>query len=181
MDEVLTKEQQEEVARKIECIRAYEAGDETLVDAVIDIIIEIDDYTHYAKKEVRVHKRYLFYYKAAAFFMPGNFDEKKLLQSVDSTLALYFECIDILKKYIKVGNATDNFPDLEAAYLLTIYLSALLLNVADYFEEINTMKNAEAFGYAYSNNYLEQKCEERRSMVKTLALAILPDNNNEKI
>lgn len=183
MEDVLTKEEQEEVARKIDVIRAYEAGDESLVDDVIDIIIEIDDYISYAKKEVKTYKRYLFYYKAAFFFTSnGDIDEKKLLESANSTLSLYFECLEILKRYLKTGNKTDNFPDLEAAYLLTIYLSALLLNVADYFEEINTRKSAISFGYSYANDYLEDKCEERRNMVRTLAAAILPENNvNEKV
>lgn len=98
-----------------------------------------------------------------------------MMDNCYSDLEYYLESSKKLEEYVKICSKTQEFPDLEAAYILTIKLSLILENIMDYTKEIRLMEKASTglFTYYPSDN-LETKVEANRRdvelLVKTLEL-----------
>lgn len=181
MDELLTEEKQFETKEKILLIQRYEAGDESLLDEMIDILTDIYDYIKENNKIIRHYTLAILFSKLTSRLVYGNLDiTPHLYELCDDTFAYYKESIRILKEYLDTGFKTNEFPDLEAAYLLTFYLTGLLYNINDYLKEIRSIENAYSKSYDYSGKTkIYTNCDERRGKVKSLVDAISPNNKHE--
>lgn len=160
-------------------IEEYENGNDGYYDAIIEIIKAIKAYQKTAKKNYKRTKIVLSVSKLATLVTNSYLkDERVYQQMMDncySDLEYYLESSKKLEEYVKICSKTQEFPDLEAAYILTIKLSLILENIMDYTKEIRLMEKASTglFTYYPSDN-LETKAEANRRdvelLVKTLEL-----------
>lgn len=180
-DVLLTKEEQDAVSLIIDTIRKFEAGDESLEDDIIDIIRGILKFSKYSKRIKLQYKIIILFYHTISKI--NHFSDSVIEDSYSSVVnyyTLYCSSCEVLKKYLSVGFKTDEFPDLEAAYLLTIYLTNLEYNINDYLKEISSYEDSIAGGYSYYGHpKLKDKCEERAEVVKKLVSAISSKKNDE--
>lgn len=182
-DELLTEEEKEAYALVINTIKSFEAGDESLEDDILCVIEGIYKFLHFSKKiEIR-YKAIITFYKTISRVM---FGDDALLQdaykSVDENYSFYTSARRVLKRYMDVGEKTDNYPDLEAAYTLTIYLTLLEYNMNDYLNEVSLYESSLKGHYNYFGKpYLKDHCEERKEIVKKLVDSINPDGEYYEI
>lgn len=183
-DTILDDDVKKDAELVLSTIRKYEEGDLSLEDDVVDIIGGLWDYTKYSKKVRLQYKFIIMLYKSISLFK--NINEsiiKEAYASVDSYYELYVSSSEELKRYLNNGFKTGDFPDLEAAYLLTIYLSSIITNINDYLSEINSMEKSIYGGYNYfGNKNITLSCEQREEKVKKLVDSIrIKREENEEV
>ncbi len=140
----------------LECIRDYEDGNQEREEEVIDIIRAIYKYHKYAKKS-QIRTKFVILYNHLLTMMtnPGltQTEEYQTLKKLsESDLEYYKEVSKKLHDYILLGLETDSFPDLEAAYLLTVSLSDILISIIEYLTEIVRLSKQDFIGYEYTSN-----------------------------
>ncbi|MCH5167653.1 MAG: hypothetical protein J1F35_07190 [Erysipelotrichales bacterium] len=170
----LTEEQQQNVQEVIISIKAFEEGNLDFYDDMILIIEQIKNYKNKMRFYTTFYKL-LLNYSRFKYKLQGlvNNDLEELYSSCISDLSFFKECEKIIGKYLSIGEKSGNYPDLEAAYLLTIHLSGLLHCFNDYLDEINTLAKNQVleFGYTGDSKALKRR-EERMTTIATLANAI---------
>ncbi len=142
MKEILTEEEKQAMDSVIDAIRKYEAGDTSYEQDMLDVISGIWNYVKYSKIIKRRYRWIITFYKTISKILKSN--EESILEdykSIDEYYSFYCSSVDTLKQYLEIGFKTDEYPDLEAAYLLTIYLSNLEHNMNDYLNEISSIEN----------------------------------------
>ena len=77
----------------------------------------------------------------------GHYQE--LIGFCKEDLDYYKEVSRYLKDYAKYCMYTDDFENLDKAFLLTVELSALLSNISSYYEHINTILSTSIKGFTY--------------------------------
>lgn len=181
LTDVLTEEENQQLIKDLTLIEKYEAGDESLLDDMIDLLSYIYEYTKASSKIIRKYNFSIMFSKIISKLGYGELEVTSPLYDLcDENFAYYKECIRILKTYLDRGFKTEEFPDLEAAYLLHIYLNGLLFNMNDYLSEIRAYENAYDKSYTYfGKKSIYPTCDERRNKVKALIDAISPENNHE--
>lgn len=160
-------------------IEEYEKGNDEYYDAIIEIIKAIKDYHNTAKRNYKRTKFILAFSKIATnvtnSYLKDERVYQRLMDNCYKDLDYYFEASKKLENYVKLCSKTNEFPDLEAAYILTIKLSLILENIMAYTKEIRLMEKSSMglFVYHPSDN-LETKAEANRQevdlLVKTLEL-----------
>lgn len=175
MENILLNEEERKNAELIiNTIKNYEDGDESLEDSVVEIIRRIYKFTKYTKKIEKRYRRIIQFYKITSRLLGASSkDIEEIYESVEENYSFYVSSAETLKKYLDVGFETDEFPDLEAAYLLTIYLTNIEFNINDYLKEISQIDLSVHSGYAYSSpRSSDEKCEERTRIVRKLVDSI---------
>ena len=160
-------------------IEEYEQGNEEYYDAIVEIVKAIKSYHTTAKRNYKRTKIILAVSKVATHVTSSYLkDERvyqKLINNCYTDLEYYLSASKKLDDYVNICLKTNEFPDLEAAYILTIKLSLILENIMAYMKEIRSMEKASTslFVYYPSDN-LENKAKANRQevdiLVKTLEL-----------
>lgn len=160
-------------------IEEYEKGNDEYYDAILEIINAIKDYHNTAKKNYKRTKLVLAVSKIATTVTNSYLKDERvyqrLMENCYADLEYYLSASKKLEEYVQACLKTNEFPDLEAAYILTIKLSLILENIMAYTKEIRLMEKASTglFVYYPSDN-LEPKAEANREevdiLVKTLEL-----------
>ena len=174
MGDLLGEDERKQVEFILECIKAFEDGDDDYYDAIITIIKGIKHFYHKTNYIVAKEKLVIAYSRLATKIIIRKSDILNNLHSgCDDYLDYYKECANVLSEYLRVGAKTGDYPDLEAAYLLTIHLSGIQDNINDYLREIRNIIKSYICGYEYYHNpATPKKCEERKEMVATLVNSI---------
>lgn len=154
-------------------IDEYEKGNEEYYDAIIEIINAIKDYKKTAKKNYVRTKAILAVSKMATRVAAANLQDERIYQQMMNNcyddIEYYYECSKKLEEYVNICLKTKEFPDLQAAYILTVKLSLILDNVMGYLKEIRMMEKSSTglFTYYPSDN-VEKKAEDNRRDVAML-------------
>lgn len=174
MGDLLGEEEREQVNLVLECIKAFEDGDDDYYDAIITIIKGIKNFCWKTNYIVAKEKLIIAYSKLTTKIIVRKSYILNNLHSVcDAYLEYYKECTDLLTEYLSVGAKTGDYPDLEAAYLLTIHLSGIQENINDYLGEIRNIIRSYICGYEYyRNTAIPKRCEKRKETVVALVNSI---------
>lgn len=154
-------------------IQEYENGNDEYYDAIIEIIKAIKSYHHTAKRKYTRTKLILAFSKLATYvtnsYLKNERVYQRLIDNCYSDLEYYLESSKKLEEYTKACSKAKEYPDLEAAYILTIKLSLILENIMAYLKEIRLMEKASTglFVY-YPSDTLETKAEANREEVSAL-------------
>lgn len=158
-------------------IEEYEKGNEEYYDAIIEIVRAIKNYNTTAKKNYKRTKIILAISKIATLVTNPNLKDERVYQRIVENsyndLKYYLESSNKLEKYINICLKTNEFPDLEAAYILTIKLSLILDNIMAYIHEMRLMeKSSTGLFIYYPSDTLESQAEANRHDVDTLVKAL---------
>lgn len=185
MKELLTEEEKLNVKEILDCIKKFENGDDSYYNDIITIIKGIKHFNIHAKS---IYLKFSFIVYCTkiksnmldAMFSKEEINEKTaLFQACYEDLENYNNANKKLTKYLALGHKTGNYPDLEAAYLLTIYLSNYLYNIQDYLKEIKLSdKYTTEFLTYVPNQKVLKNCLTRKKTPTKLCSAL---DNNETI
>ena len=175
-------EEQQIIAASIEKIRKYEAGDNSLEDEILSIIGEIWDFSKITNRVIRLYKKGIRDYKKSTKLLNvENICVSELYKNVDEYLEYYKECAKKIKRYIKIGFKTGEFPDLEAAYLLTFSLKDFQDNINDCLDEISSIENYQwGIFSSVTDSNLKENCIERHERVRKLVEIISPKKETDE-
>lgn len=154
-------------------IEEYENGNDEYYDAIIEIIKAIKSYYSTAKRKYTRTKLILSVSKLATHvtnsYLKNERVYQRLIDNCYADLEYYLESSKKLEEYANACSKTNEYPDLEAAYILTIKLSLILENIMVYLKEIRLMEKASTglFVY-YPSDTLETKAEANREEVSAL-------------
>lgn len=154
-------------------IEEYENGNDEYYDAILEIVKAIKGYYGVAKRKYTRTKLILAISKLTTHITNSYLKDERIYQTlIDncySDLEYYLESSKKLEKYTEVCSKKNEYPDLEAAYILTIKLSLILENIMAYLKEIRLIeKSSTGLFVYYPSDNLETKAEENRKEVDTL-------------
>lgn len=182
MENSLTElEIQKEIQKILYVIEEFENGNDEYLEDVIEVVNSIKDYTHRTKSFYLKYKFILLVSKFVTLIYAFNLLSDNSYQHLDeychADLDYYMEASKHLSKYIKICSRNENYPDLEAAYLLTIKLSNILSNISLYLNEIRSLERSNNSMYRFISNkdfkYIREKSNgEVESLVKVLDMKI---------
>lgn len=175
-------EEQQIIAASVEKIRKYEAGDTSLEDEILSIIDEIWEFSKITNKVIRLYKKGIRDYKNSTKLLNiENIRVSELYKNIDEYLDYYKECAKKIKRYIKIGFKTGDFPDLEAAYLLIFSLADFQDNIGDSLDEISSIENYQRGIFSsVTNPNLKESCLERHERVRKLVEIISPKKETDE-
>ena len=175
-------EEQQIIAASIEKIRKYEAGDNSLEDEILSIIGEIWDFSKITNRVIRLYKKGIRDYKKSTKLLNvENICVSELYKNIDEYLEYYKECAKKIKRFIKIGFKTGEFPDLEAAYLLTFSLKDFQDNINDCLDEISSIENYQRVIFSsVTDSNLKENCIERHERVRKLVEIISPKKETDE-
>lgn len=175
---------QKEIQKILYYIEEFENGNDDYLEEMYVIIEALKDYTKYGKKSYMKAKFILLISKLTTFITDSNIMEtdyyKELVGYCNEDIEFYLDSVNKLKEYNRLCKRTGDYPDLEAAYILTIKLSNILENFYAYIHEIRMIEKANSgmFSYYPSGRIREKGLatnEEVSTLTKALSLA------NEKV
>ena len=170
---IVNENEKELVAVVLDAINAFENGDDSRYDDIIDIIKGIKNSTRQMNYNLFIERIIISLSKRVSKLYGITPETEKMYSQCDNYLDYYQECINILSEYLEVGKKTGNYPDLQAAYLLTLYVTFIIENITDYLDEIKQIEKSSLSSYSYSGNpNIDKTCEERKEKVEKLAYAI---------
>lgn len=137
---ILSEEEEKEINSVLKIIHDFNNGEDELVDEVIEIFVEVKKYT---KNAYLNYLKFLFLEKfldmQITFInnqIKTNEDYALVFSYCKDDLKFYFKTVKNLKIYIKKWQKSGDVDNLDVAFLVSIYLSDILENISEYFDEI---------------------------------------------
>ena len=175
---IIAEDEKELVKIVLNAINDFENGDDSRYDDILYIIKGINNSKKKMNHTLFVEKIIVSLSKTLSNLYGLTDKTAKMYSTCNAYLEYYQECINTLSKYLEVGKKTGDYPDLQAAYLLTLYLTFIIENINDYLDEIKQIEKSSLSSYSYSGNpNIDKKCEERKEKVAALVNSIKRDNN----
>lgn len=154
-------------------IEEYEQGNDEYYEAILEIVKAIKGYYNTAKRKYTRVKVILAVSKLATHITNSYLKDdrvyQRLIENCYVDLEYYLESSKKLEEYAKYCSKVGQYPDLEAAYILTIKLSLILENIMSYLKEIRLMeKSSTGLFVYYPSDNLEEKADANRNEVDAL-------------
>lgn len=132
---------EDEINGVLKNINDFNNGNDELVYEVEEVVKGIKQYTNVATSNYLKLNFLVIKLDISMRIIDNQISKceeyQRLLQYCKDDLAFYFEVVKILKRYIKKCQQTGDVDNLDSAYLITTYLTDILTNVTDYFNEIS--------------------------------------------
>lgn len=164
---------EDEINSVLAIINDFNNGNDELVYEVEKVVKGVREYTNIAASKYLKFNLLVIYLDISTRVINNqiskNEEYRRLLQYCKDELAFYFENAKKLKRYIKKCQQTGDIDNLDSAYLITIYLSDILTNVTDYFNEISKVIG-NLFGQFYygGNQDIREKANINIEVIKQL-------------
>lgn len=170
----LTEEDRANIKVVIDCIRDFEAGNDERYEEVESIIEEMINFSLDFKKYLRKMRLIMYIPMIVAKVMRCPEDTvKSALVKCNNEYDFVVECYKELRAYLIRGSKSGDYPDLEAAYLFSIYLNEIFNNIEVYIEQIESTMNAYLSDYSYTvGTKKEEEISENHKTMERLLEAI---------
>ncbi len=137
MEENNYEEQINEILGKI---NEFNNGNDELVYEIEKVLDGVIKYAHNTTSNYIKFKLIELYLDLSLMIVNKKVRQSEEYQTIhqyyQDDLAFFLKAASSLKKYVKKCQKSGDVDDLDAAYLMTIYLSYILSNLSDYVEEI---------------------------------------------
>lgn len=175
--DLLTNELQE-IQRILYIINAFEEGNDEYLEEVEEIIEGISSFVPTSQSVYKtLIKRYWEFKKKtvicsikhsyASILINNTY--KKYDEMMRNELLLMNYASDVLERYFNECSKVENYPDLVAAFLLTIKFMELKENFDAYGNEIAKLVDCVTSDYNYCiNNYILERADEKRNEINIL-------------
>ncbi len=161
----------------VDSINDYVNGNdsEENYNIILDVVDSLHEYIKLTKKN-KMRAMFVFLISRIATYIdsPLLVQEdlyKELIKSCKTEYDFYLESVKKLKEYVKECKSRGEYPNLDAAYLLTINLSLVFSSCMKYTSYIRTLESCYNSGIAFeaniNSNGSTEKEEVKRLIMRT--------------
>ena len=141
---------------------------------ILEVVDSLHEYIKLTKKN-KLRASFVFIvsriatYVASPLLVKEDF-YKNLIKSCKTEYDFYLESVKRLKEYVKECESKGEYPNLEAAYLLTINLSLLFSACMKYTSYIRTLESCYNSGIAFEANINSNGSTEKEEVKRLVML-----------
>lgn len=168
-------EMEKEIKDIVDSINDYINGNDTEENykVILNVVDGLHEYIKLTKKN-KLRATFIFLVSKIATFITTPFlmredIYKEIVSSCKMDYEFYLESVDKLKEYVDECEANGEYPDLDAAYLLSINLSLVFRACMKYMGYIRTLESCYKNDIAFQMN-IESNGRQEKDEVKKLTM-----------